>query len=83
MLLKVIIDFLLGILNLIIGLFPTIRFPETDELNFSVISDLIGYFDTVISFKLILACFASIFIVDNFGFFTRILKFILNKFGLS
>lgn len=83
LLLKSIVDFLVGILNFIVGLFPTIKFPSTSELDFSVVSDFVGYFDTLISFKLVLLCIASIVVVDNLGFLTRVLKFILNKFGLG
>lgn len=83
MLLKMIVDFLIGILSFIVGLFPTIKFPSSDELNFSAFSDVLAYFDTLISFKLILACIAAIVIVDNLGFLTRILRFILSKFSLG
>ncbi|KAA9182099.1 hypothetical protein [Enterococcus durans] len=83
MLLKAIIDFLLGILNFIIGLFPTMKFPESDSLDFSSFGDVLAYFDTIVSFKLILSCIASVFIVDNLSFLTRILRFILSKFSLG
>lgn len=83
LLLKSIVDFLVGILNFIVGLFPTIKFPSADELNFSAFSDVLGYFDTLISFKLVLACIAAVVVVDNLGFFTRILRFILSKFALG
>lgn len=83
MLLKSIVDFLVGILSFIVGLFPTIKFPSVNEVDFSVVSDFVGYFDTLISFKLVLACITSIVVVDNLGFLTRMLKFILNKFGLG
>lgn len=83
LLLKAIIDFLLGILNFIIGLFPTIEFPESDGLDFTAFSDTLAYFDTLISFKLVLVCITAIFVVDNLGFLTRILRFILSNFSLG
>ena len=83
MLLKAIIDFLLGILNFIIGLFPTMKFPASDSLDFASFGDVLAYFDTIVSFKLILSCIAVVFIVDNLSFLTRILRFILSKFSLG
>ncbi|MDT2837989.1 hypothetical protein P7H50_14125 [Enterococcus durans] len=83
LLLKMFVDFFVGILNFIIGLFPTIKFPSADELNFSAFSDALAYFDTLVSFKLVLACIAAIVVVDNLSFLTRILRFILSKFSLG
>ncbi|MGG5303730.1 hypothetical protein IGK16_001346 [Enterococcus pernyi] len=83
MLLKAIIDFLLGILNFIISLFPTMKFPESDSLDFTSFGNVLAYFDTIVSFKLILSCIAAVFVVDNLSFLTRILRFILSKFSLG
>lgn len=83
LLLKMFVDFFVGILNFIIGLFPTIKFPSSDELNFSAFSDSLAYLDTLVSFKLVLSCIAAIVVVDNLSFLTRILRFILSKFSLG
>lgn len=83
LLLKMFVDFFVGILNFIVGLFPTIKFPSAEDLDFSAFSDTLAYFDTLVSFKLVLACIAAIVVVDNLGFLTRILRFILSKFSLG
>lgn len=78
LLLNTIIDFLIGIVDWLISLMPAIDINVGDFVG--AVAHFFGYIDTLISLDVVVACIAVVIVVDNFAFFTRILKFILNKF---
>jgi len=83
LLLKLLFDGLFSILEFFIGLFPTISLPDSVATDIPYFTDVMGYFGTVVSFPLVLSCIAAIVTVQNFSLFTRVLKFVLNKFMLG
>lgn len=85
LLLKKIVDFILGIFEWIFDLLPDVSLPF-NALRFDFIgpvANLVGYLDSFIDLDVLIACVAIVVVFDNISFITRLLKFILNKFGLS
>jgi len=85
LLLKKIVDFILGIFEWIFDLIPDINLPFS-ALRFDFIgpvANLVGYLDSFIDLDVLVACVAIVIVFDNIGFITRLLKFILSKFGIG
>lgn len=77
LLLKMIVDFLADLIGWLIDLIPDINLPA---YNFSALANAIGYLDSFVSFSAILVGLGIIFSADLISFFSRLLKFVLNKF---
>lgn len=83
MLVKMIFDFLMGIIEWFLSLIPDINL-EILSFNFiGVLSEFWGYIDSFVSLDIVVLCIIAIVFIDNISFITRMIRFILSKFSLG
>lgn len=85
MLLKAIVDFLLGIVEWIFSLIPDIEIPfSLSRFNFvAPLANFWGYIDSFISTDILIACIGIVILIDSISFITRLIRFLLAKFALG
>ncbi len=79
MIISLIIEALLGFVNLIVSLIPSFDFDFNIGGYIGTVANFFGYIDSFISISVILFCVSAVLIVDNFSFILKIINFIWSK----
>lgn len=83
LLLKMICDFLMGIIDWVFGLVPEINLEILSFDFVGVLADFWGYMDSFVSLDILILCVIAIVFVDNISFILKVVRFILSKFALG
>lgn len=81
MIISLLLEGFISVVIFLISLLPSLNFELA--VDFTALSNVIGYLDTLIAFNILLACIGVTIVFDHFSFFMKTLKFILSKFGLG
>ena len=76
MIFNMIFDFLIQLINWMLGLLPSVQYAINLDPYLSPVASAVSYLDTFVSLQLIIGCIGMIIIIDNFGIVLNILRFI-------
>lgn len=76
-------DFLIGIADWLFGLIPELNFSVARFDFISPLANFWGYLDSFVHLDILVACIGLVILADNISLITKILRFILAKFGLG
>lgn len=79
MIIELIVNAILGLVNMVLNLIPDIGLNVDIGAHFSVVGEFFRSIDMFVSIPVIIFCITSSIIVDNFGFIVKIINFIWSK----